>query len=279
MEILEILQTILGKYFLAKKNGGSNELTPIFRELVGARNYLAVSKGFSNYLDFKKKFFCIPDSHYQKYLSCRNDFASKFSPQLENSSNSPHFLSKHPPIDIEYPNGIFNFVAKKYPNFNDIKDKITITESDNDAYYRYSKEDNRYFVFIPRTNSNQKISMLIHELSHAITQEKYQHQIPDLYTDEFEAHQIEIELAKDISADFFQAVTREYLMCLVRTEFQISIFENPKLDSTSLYKSCFEKYVGKQNQENTLDYLSDKKIINLPLTDLPVAVALVNLLA
>ncbi len=278
MEILETIKEIFGRYFATQKAGDIKNLPDIYKELIVSWNSLAVSKGSSNYFDLQKNFFHIPETHYQKYLSNRDAFASKYSPQLDSATNSPHFLSKLPTVDLEYPDSVFNFVAQKYPELNAINDKISIADSDKEAYYRYSKEEDHYYIFVPQTNSNQKISMLIHELSHVINQEKYHHQTPDSYTDELEAHQIEMDLAKDISEDFFKAIVGEYLMCLVRAEFQISKFENPELDPTPLYKSCFEKYVGKQNPENIFDFLSDKKITHLPLTDLPVAVALVNLL-
>ena len=279
MEILETLQTILGKYFLAQKSGDTNEMVSVFQELVGARNYLAVSKGFSNYLDLQKNFFRISESHWQKYLSNRDAFASKFSPQLESSSNNPHFLSKLPSLKISFPNGVFDHVSQTYPEITKLKDKIILSISDEGAHYKYSKDEDSYSIFIPHTNHNQQVSMLIHELAHILSQEKHQHQILGGYEDELEAHQIEFGLVRKFSNSFFQAVVGEYLICLVRTEFQISMFENHELDSTPLYTSCFEKYVGKQNPENILDYLSDKKIINLPLTDLSVAVALVILLS
>jgi hypothetical protein len=279
METQEIIKEIFGRYFAAQKAKDIKKLPGIYKELIISRNSLAKSKSYLNFLDLEKNFFRIPESDWHKYLSGRDVFATKYSPRLENSTNSPHFLSKIPAIDIEYPDGVFDFVAKKYPEINEIRNKITIEDSDKGAYYRYSKENNNYSIFIPQTVPNQKISMLLHEFAHVVSQEKHNHQIEGNYSDEFEAHKIEFDLAKDISEEFFQAVIGEYLMCLVRTEFQISIFENPEIDPISTYSTCFNKYIGKLSPENQTDFLFDKKITHLPLVDLPNAISIVTLLS
>jgi len=278
MEIQETIKTILGNYFQAQGKGDCEGMSRAFQELVGARNYFAVSKGFSNFLDFQKEFHHIPKDHWQKYLSNRDLFATSFSPRLEITSNSPHFLSKITEVDIHYPEGVFDYVSQKYPEMIDLENKITLSELGTGADYKYSKEEDHFFIIIPKTNHNQQISMLIHELAHVINQEKFHHQIPNTYTDELEAHRVEFSLVRAISDNFFRAVIGEYLMCFVRTDFQIALFNNPDQDQSSLYTKIFEKYVGNLDLQNDTDYLSDKKLIFSPLIDLPVAVALVNIL-
>ncbi len=278
MEIQETIKTILGKYFQAQGKGDTQEMSLAYQELIGARNYLAVSRGFSNYLELQKNFFRIPEDHWQKYLSNRDAFATSFSARLEISSNTPHFLSKLDEVNISYPDGVFDFVAQKYPEMIELKDKITISDSGSGADYKYSKEEGRYSIFIPKTNHNQQVSMLIHELAHVINQEKFHHRIPNVYTDELEAHHIEFSLTKTVSDDFFHAVIGEYLMCFVRTDFQASIFKNPDQDINYLYSSTFEKYIGNLDSINNTDYLLDKKLIFSSLVDLASTVAIVNLL-
>lgn len=279
MEILEKIKGIFRKYFDAQKRGDIKELIGLYRELILSRNYLAVEQGHKDYLDMQiKKINRIPEPHWQKYLANKDAFATKFLPHLNNSSNSPHFLSKLPELKIEYPENVFNFIAKKYPEINEIRNKITIENSDKGAYFRYFDETDHYSIYIPQTNFNQKISMLIHEMSHVIFWEKQHHRVESIYSAEFEAHQIEFALVKDVSNKFFQAVLGEYLMGQVRSDFQIAIFTNTTLDPVVTYVEFFAKYIGELNKENQTDFLFDKKIINNPLIDLSSAVSIVNLL-
>lgn len=275
---MEELKGIFEKYLEAQKTRDIKALVILFKEIVISRNKVAQENGFTDYVDMcVKKTYRIPDQDYQKYFSSKDIFAEKFSPHLESSSSSPHFLSKLPKLSLEYPDGVIDFVAKKYPVIDEVRDKITIERSDTGAYFRYSKEDDHYSVFIPETNSNQKISMLIHELAHIISQERTSHQ-EYIYSMEYEAHKIEFELAKDISNEFLQAVIGEYLICLVRTEFQIAMFTNPSLDPIDTSTHSFAKYIGTLNTENQTDFLFDKKITHNPLVDMTSAVSLVNLL-
>lgn len=275
---MKSLNEIVKKYLDTQKTGNTNVLASLYQELVKARNALAVTKGFRGYVDMQVNGYChISKSDWEIYLSSKDDFATKFSPRLKNSFNSPHFLSKLPELEIKYPEGVFDLIAKKYPEINENKHKITIEESDKEACFRYSKENDHYSIFIPQANFNQKVSMLIHELAHIFCQERTDNR-EYIYTMELEAHRVEFELAKDISEKFLNAVIGEYLMCLVKADFQISMFENPEQDPVSTYSKFFEKYIGKLKPGNQTDFLFDKKITHDPLVDLSDAVSIVNLL-
>jgi len=279
MEILEKIKEIFRKYFDAQKRGDIKELVALYRELILSRNSLAVDQGYKDYLDMQiKKINRIPEPHWQKYLANKDAFATKFSPHLDSSSNSPHFLSKLPELKIEYPENVFDLVTKKYPEINEVRNKISIENSDKGAYFRYSDEADHYSIYIPQTNFNQKVSMLIHELAHVISWEKQHHRVESIYSAEFEAHQIEFALTKDISNEFSQAVFGEYLMGQVRSDFQIAIFTNTTLDPIVTYTENFAKYIGELKKENQTDFLFDKKITHDPLVDLSSAVSIVNLL-
>jgi len=276
---MEELKEIFEKFLEAQKTRDIKVLVDLYRKIVISRNALAVEQGYESYIDMQvKKIYRILEVDWKKYLSNKDSFSSKFSPNLDSSSNSPHFLSKLPKINMEYPEGVIDFVAKKYPEISVVRDKITIEKSDKGAYFRYSKDDGTYSIFIPKTNFNQKVSMFIHELAHIISQERTDHQ-EFVYSMEFEAHKIEFELAKDISKEFLQAVIGEYLPCLVRADFQISMFSNLHLDPIETYTNCFAKYIGGLNEKNQTEFLFDKKITHNPFVDMPDAVSLVNLLS
>jgi hypothetical protein len=276
---MEEFKEIFDKYLNAQKAGDTKKLSMLYQELVIARNTIAVNQGYANYLDMKiKKINRIPEPHWQKYLAGKYNFADKYSARVINSPYSPHFLSALPYIGMKFPSEVIEYVAKKYSEIDKVRNNITIEGSDKGAYFKYSKENDHYSIFISETNLNQKISMLIHELAHVVSQEKHDHKVEGFYTAELEAHQVELDLAKDISEQFSRAVIGEYLMCLVRTDFQIAMFENPSLNPIDTYENCFAKYIGRLNEKNQTDFLSDRKITHLPLEDLSSAVSLVNLL-
>lgn len=273
---MEELKEIFEKFLQAQKTRDIKVLVDLYLKIVISRNTLAVEQGYDNYIDMQvKKIYRIPEANWEKYLANKNTFADNYSARVINES--PHFLSTLLDIGMKYPDDVLDFVAKKYPEIDKVRNKIIIEGSDKGAYFRYSKENDHYSVFIPETNSNQKISMLIHELAHIISQERTDNK-EYVYSMEFEAHKIEFELVGDISKEFLQAVIGEYLMCLVRTEFQVQMFENSDLDPIATYTNSFAKYIGKLNDENQTDFLFDKKITHNPLVDMASAVSLVNLL-
>lgn len=273
------LNEIFQKYITAQKAGDTSVLISLFRDIIISRNDLAKSQGYSDYVDMSvKKIHQVPETGWLKYQKNNNIFANEYSARVISSENLPHFLSSLSDIGMKFPTDVMNFVANKYPEIDKVKDKISIENSDNKAHFQYSKEKGTYSIFIPETNPNQKISMLIHELAHVISQEKLNHQVEGIYSSEFEAHKIEFDLARDISQNFFHAVVGEYLICLVRTDFQIKMFEKPELDPIDTYTNSFAKYIGRLNEKNQEDFLFDKKITHDPLVDLADAVSIVNLL-
>lgn len=274
---METLNKIVKKYLDAQKTGNTKVLATLYQEMVIARNEIAFSKGYTDYVDLQiNSFFHVPTSDWKIYTQNKDSFASKFSPKLENSLNIPHFLSKLPELEVKFPEQVFDLFAKNFPEILEVKSKISIEESENTAHFQHSKEDDHYTIFIPKTNLNQKVSMLIHELAHVLSQEISKNR-EHIYSMELESHKTEFKVAKNISKEFFNAVVGEYLICLARTDFQTSMFKNPDQDPISIYSKTFEKHIGSLTAEDQTAFLYDKKITHLPLVDLPDAVSIVNI--
>jgi len=159
-----------------------------------------------------------------------------------------------------------------------IEKRINLVVEGDQSKFKYNTEIDGYSVTIANTNHNQKIAMLIHELSHVFDQELRDHKIPSVYESERGAHKIEFEIAKSISKEFLFADIREYLICFVRTEFEQIIFEDPSQAGPALFGKILSKYFGVPKDKESYLYLQDEKLIMKPFSDLSVAVALTNLL-
>ncbi len=271
------LKKTIEKYISALKLRDIKLLSKLFQEIVILRNKIATSEGADNYIDLHvNKIYRIPEADWEKYQKQKDQVGKKYFSAKETFSNSPHFLSKLPMVEISYPDGVIGLLAKKFPELNKVSNKIIIAVSYGGAYFNYDKKTDQYSIHIPGVGHNQKVSMLIHELAHVVSQEKTKHQ-EYTYEMELNAHKIEFEIAKSISPDFYESVIKEYLMCFVRSDFQISMFTHPNNNPVSVYTEVFEKYVGKLNPGNNTDFFYDKKLTHSPLVDLPSAVSITNL--
>lgn len=248
-----------------------------FIELVKARNELAVSRGFKNYLAMQADSVQrISTVDWQNFLNNRRYFTDKYSPKLENIVVYPHFLSNIPKVDLSFPDDVY-MLFKSTPKMKDINGQIDLIVEGNQSKYEYQSETDRYSVTIAEANHNQKIAMLIHELSHVADHENREHKIFSIYDSELGAHKIEFEVAKSISEEFLVADIREYLACFVRTEFEQIIFEDPRQAGPALFGRILAKYYGIPKDKESYLYLQDEKLIMRPFSDLSVAVAMTNL--
>lgn len=275
---LEKIKILVEEFFSANNSSNKERLSNIFRDLIIQRNNLATEKGYSNYLEMQREsLHKIPKNEYQNYLNKKSEFANKFKPSSDTAELPVHFLSLLPQQSLGFPVEVYK-LFKQYPELSNLQNKIKLVEGKDTASFKYHSDTSSYTVNIPPTNYNQKIAMLIHELSHIVCQEKSNHQISSLYQSEKGALEIELQIAKKISTDYYLADIREYLNCLVRTEFEQSIYQNPSQNFGEIYHSCLQKYLGEINENLKDSYLNDNKLIMSPLCDLSTAVALVNLL-
>ena len=246
--------------------------------MVKVRNNLAQNRGYDNYFEFQRiEIKKIPDTEWQKYLTNRNLIAQKYIPNTDAHQKHPHFLSKIDSLNLFFPDDVIG-LFQLYPEMIDIRKRIDLTDGGELSKYKYDSKNDRYWVTIADTNHNQKIAMLIHELSHVLDQEKKRHKIISIYEAEKDAHIIEFEVAKNISQEFLLADTREYLACFVRTDFEEFIYTNPDQNPSGIFSQKLKKYFGDFAESESDLYLFDNKIIQQPLSDLPTAVSLANIL-
>jgi hypothetical protein len=251
------------------------ERTDKYIELVKTRNGLARDNGFLNYLGMQiEKIHKVPNDDWDNYLSKRSSLSRDFISCTDSSESYPHFLSKLPKSSLSFPDGVFSLDT----NFGDFRNKIDLAIQGEESLFKYHSDTNRYEINIADVSHNQKIAMLIHELSHVIDQENKNHKIDSIYESEMSALELEFQIAKSISDEFFIADAREYLVCLVRTEFELLIISNPDQSPSLLFASILKKYYGDFDANGSYLFLTDKKIIMKPLSDLSVAVTLTNLL-
>lgn len=278
IDIIEKIGAIIKDLHTNNSMEGSVDMTKKYIELVSARNVMVRGYGHRNFLEMQvEKVHRIPTIDWRNYLAKRDSFSKKYFPITETYSTYPHFLSKIPKITLTFPGGVFD-LFKSFPNMRDIQKRIDLIVEGQQSKFQFHNETNSYTVTIAETNYNQKIAMLIHELSHVADHENRDHKIPSIYESERGAHKIEFEVAKSISEEFLVADIREYLACFVRTEFEQIVFEDPGQAGPVLFGKILTKYFGSPDPKESYLYLQDEKLIMKPFSDLSVAVAMTNLL-
>jgi len=278
MNIQDQLGKVVNEYYSDQKKGNTDILIALFKKMVVVRNEFAREKGFRNYFEMQIYGQNIPATKWKEYLENRDLFAKKYSPKINKVSEYPHFLSKIEKINLTFPDDVFLLFKDIIPDLADIKKRVELLIEGKQASFKYDVQADRYKIVIPNTNHNQKIAMLIHELSHVYDQERKDHKIKGVYESENGAHQVEFEVAGSISKEFLIADVREYLSCLARTEFEESIYSKNDQNYPELYASIINKYFGEVVGGKSYLFLNDDKVIQKPLSDLSVAVVLVNLL-
>jgi len=266
-------------FFKSKDSGESDLINKYFSEIVLARNKLATSKGETNYLTLQlNNVYKIPEDDYNAYLKNQDEFSNKFHPNLNQINDTPHFLSEIKPVEILGNQETFN-LFNDYTTDQSLINKINFVPSDAEASFSYDQTSERYTIVTPdKVSQNQKLAMTIHELAHVITHHNSGNKISSAYESEKQATKLELETTKKISTEFYQANIREYLMCFANTEFQIDLFSKVQNDITDLYRQKIIKYLGTPTDKFTQSWINNKKITMKPLSDLPYAVAISNLI-
>jgi len=276
--ILNKIGKIVKEFYSELPKNNYYALTGLYLDLIRERNSLAVSNGYENYFEMQlKKIHKIPEKAWGEYKSCSHKMADKYKPNAVSHDKYPSFLNKIENLKIKFPGDVFT-LFNAFPEIENIKNKIEYGVGGNSSKFKYDSNLDKYSITIADTNENQKIAMLIHELSHVLDQEQKDHKIPSIYESEMGAHQIEFDIAKSVSNEFYLADIREYLSCLVRTDFEESIYTNPNQDLVKLFAEKQKRYLGDLSKDTTHLFLHDEKLIQKPLSDLSVAVAVVNIL-
>ncbi len=277
MANIEEIKKLVNEFYSLDYKKDTDKLTNIFQKILVSRNNLALESGFENYFEMQKNHIQkIPDNEYAYFEKQKTNFSNTFNPQLIGFSLPVHFLFSVAQLDISFPDGVLK-LFNEFQEIENVKNKINLISNSETASFKFLSESEKYIVNIPKTNPNQKIAMLIHELSHIVCQERSDHKINSVYESEKGALEIERIITKKISTDFYLANLREYLMCFVRSEFEKLIFQNPSQNISKTYLTTLEKYLGKPDNDMEFKYLIDDRIIMKPLTDLSSSVALVNL--
>jgi hypothetical protein len=240
-----------------------------YRHLSDFRSQLARDRGFTDYVDMQKSRHGITTDQWSQYLDLRRDFAHIHHPRLEQISTEPHFLSQIPELDISYPDGVWQLLPD-----SDLRLRIVIKTGDNSAKFTYLSDSDVYEIYIPQTHKNQQISMLIHELGHVLYSESRDRQVHTIPESEIGAYQHEHTILQKLPPEFMTASIREYLMCLVRLDFQISMYKDPKTDIVEAYTQAMERYIGTM-AVSCMDFLLDDRLVSQPLSDMPAGVGLV----
>lgn len=272
---MDNIATIVKNFFDSRDRGDLSEAKKYFMDMVLARNELAKSKGKTNYLTLQlNDFHKIQDEDFNNYLQNKSSFALRFNPKLNNIGGTPHFLSQIPQAKEISHQEILTQLGDPT-----IIDKIVFTTGETTASFKYNQDTESYTVSTPRNvNSNQKLAMTIHELVHVVTHELAKNQVTSIYESEKQALRLELEVTRQISPEFYEANIREYLMCFVNTDLQIDLFTGQVEDITSQYSKYILKYLGNPTNQFASSWTDNEKIVMKPLSDLPYAVALCNLL-
>lgn len=257
------------------------KLSSIFPRGIAIRNELAR-------LDFKKdnylnlcinRRYQIPEYAFSNYLKKRQEFLENLKINVSKFSLSPHFLSYIPPVNLNFPDGVFSLVSKDYPTLNRIKSNIKLVRGEEGgANFKYTKENHAFTISIP-TNipHNQAIAMLIHELAHVISFAENNYQIKSQYQSEKLAYQIEFKVTKKISDEFYMADLLEYLSSFLRTDFEIEAYTKPKINLPKLYGKLFNRTYHANFLTENYAYLIDEKILMQPFSGLHHAVAILEI--
>jgi len=276
--IIQKIGEIVSEIYSLNSNDDLSTQAKRYIELIESRNVMAVGYGHRNFLEMEvAKVHRISSNDWGNYLGKRDSFAMKYTPEVVSFSTYPHFLPNIPKASLSFPDGVFA-LFKSFPKMRDIQKRIDLIVEGEQSKFQYHSETDRYSVIIAETNHNQKIAMLIHELSHVADHENREHKIVSIYDSELGAHKIEFDIAKLISNEFLLADVREYLACFVRSEFEQIIFEDPSQAGPILFGKILAKYFGVTNDKESYSYLQDEKLIMKPFSDLSVAVAMTNLL-
>lgn len=272
---MDNLATIVKNFFDSRDRGDSSDAKKYFIDMVSARNELAKSKNEANYLTLQlNQIYKIPAEDYNNYLQSKSSFALRFNPKLDNISNTPHFLSQIPTVKEISHQEILTLLGNPT-----ILDKITFATSETTASFKYNQNTDSYTVSIPNgVSSNQKLAMTIHELAHVVTHELAKNQFNSIYESEKQALKLELEVTRQISPKLYKSDIREYLMCFVNVDFQVDLFTGQVEGITSQYSKYILKYLGKPTDQFARSWTDNEKISMKPLSDLPYAVALCNLL-
>lgn len=257
---------------LSENESVLSELKSLYIELANIRNRIAISRLSSkNYFEYSKEIkFKIPENDWNKFSKNKNLLVEKFP--IKSELIRPNFFSKTVLTGISYPDSVLNLFSKN------IRNKVNISVSVSGARYKHEVNSEKYFVEIPEVVFSQKVSMLIHEMSHVEAYEKLGTRINSLYRAEKEAMVIEFEKDKQLDPLLFQVNVDTYLYSLLRSEFQEKIYSGEVPDYGKLYKELRKTYFGPLNDNGGDLYLLDKQMIIQPLIDLGAAVAIVNVL-
>ena len=272
--ILSRLKTNLTELYSEMNEGDIETSSGLFVQTVELRNELARENGFANYLEMQIQRNGVPDKDWSSYLTHKPKIEVHIS--QSDPKSYPHFLKQLESVDIEFPNGVYAlFVNKISP---ELIGRIGLVVEGEKAMYNYSPETDKYKITIPNSSHNQKIAMLIHELSHVVDSEENGKVTKNRYQGEKSAIKSEFFLTRSISDDFFDANLREYLACFVRTEFEEMIYLNPSMATPENFSTIYGNYYGNSGDQNIYLYLFDRKIIDKPFVDLSATVAIANLL-
>ncbi len=275
---MQDLSLIVKEFYDSRENGDVFGVKKAFQKMILARDELAkVNFGEKNYIEAQvHKIHKIPEVDFQNYLDRRDAVIKIAFPGLEKMDEVPHFLNKLPEVDLDK-DEIVGLTTENEELVPVLKN-TEVEETAGQALFKYLPEQNSYKIEIPSgISKNQKIAILVHELSHVATHFLTDNKIESPYESEKRALELELRISKGISSEYYLANLRDYLMCFVRTDFQIDMFINPEQDPDVLYGKYLRQYLGEPTTNFTKRWQFEEKVVEKPLSDLPYAVAVCNL--
>lgn len=270
-----------------------NKLKSPFANVVKSRNLFAKKQGFSDFIDLKKQRDKIPQKEYDFFLKHVDEVISYLNshlPVLKNLPdwfydplNQPCLLCKIPFRDFETPKEVIEYIVKLYPRLKLYIPKIRLSYGQGTGM-RYLKEQDFFSISIHKTvNKRHQMIELIHELGHVIYFIDGFTNNEDLlgqgsYAAEKAAIKFVFGALQSLNPNLLQAYYLDLLLIIHRSLFELAIHQKPKQNYELLYAKLFNKCIHKASGKSSPLYLFDERIILQPLTSLPSAVAIVNLL-
>ncbi|KKQ95530.1 MAG: hypothetical protein UV74_C0001G0035 [Candidatus Woesebacteria bacterium GW2011_GWB1_43_14] len=269
------------------------EIENKFRGLVVEHIDYAIKKRFPSYVEMVLEKDKISHSTYKCFTKNINRAISYCNQHLPKDGNLPNwFYSKfNMPCYVcrlsQFPfntqDEVLDSTIKERNILKKYKDKIIIKHG-NFSRMRYQPEFDSFDIEINNNGNFRHQSLdLIHELGHTINYLNYFKKGIDpreksAHEREKETFIIEFNLKKSISLSLYYASLDTVLLTLRRALFEIGLYSNPDQNLRKLYADTFNQCFNKAKQTSNPLFFLDDRISLKPLSSLPHAIALTEIL-
>lgn len=265
-----------------------------FKKVVRSRIEIARSKGKEQYVDLLLEKYEIPEKEYDYFIKnidatiayCNQNLpkGGGFPKEFFSKFNLPCFICRLSEFPFQSNKDVIDYFAAEFDLVLKFKDKIVIETGDYSKMSYRVKTDDFLVTLAKRANRRHRGMDLVHELSHVVwylqmlSSGKNPYDFGQ-YEREKQATKIELQVLKKLSPMIYSAQMAEILLTIQKVLFELNLYANPDQDLSKLYARTFNQVFDRQpGQKSNELYLIDEKIIMEPFSNLPHAVAAVNLL-